>query len=79
MGVLGLSVDELRQAAAACTSAGAPGPAPASVRRFLADRLGAVDRRLARKVGALDDWQLGELLQVISAPWVGRAVAVATA
>jgi hypothetical protein len=78
MDVLGLSVEELRAAAAACAHIRIPDPAPDYLRQFLTDRLGQGHPALADKVAALGDWRFHELSLILrsrqsASPHSGRA------
>ena len=65
VGVLGLTLDEIRTAACACTCVAVPDPAPGYLQPFLIERLAGNDPALAQKVAELDGWQLSELFAVI--------------
>jgi hypothetical protein len=65
MDVLGLSVEELRAASAACAHIRIPNPALGYLRQFLMERLAGDRPELAAKVAALDDWQFRELFLVL--------------
>jgi hypothetical protein len=65
MDVLGLTIEELRAAAAACAHIRIPEPAPDYLRRFLVARLEGDRPDLAATVAALDDWQFSELCGIL--------------
>jgi hypothetical protein len=65
MDVLGLTVEELRAAAAACAHIGIPNPAPDFLRLFLIERLEGSRPELAATVAALDGWQFHELFRIL--------------
>jgi hypothetical protein len=65
VGILGLTLDEIRTAACACDYVAVPDPAPGYLQPFLVERLAGTDPALAQKVAELDDWQFSELFAVI--------------
>jgi hypothetical protein len=67
VGVLGLTLDEVREAAAACTYVSVPDPPPGYLQPFLVERLADSNPGLAAKVAGLDTWQFEELFAVIRA------------
>jgi hypothetical protein len=65
VGILGLTLDEVREAAVACVHITVPDPPPGYLQPFLVERLAGKNPALAKKVAELDPWQFTELFGII--------------